>query len=612
MSGRVDDVDLYAAVVDGGVLGQDGDAALALEGEGVHDALHHLFVGAEDTALVQHRVDQRGLAVIDVRDDRDVADVLSSDFRALRHAVPGKGVPSPHFPFLREVERRNDNSRPTPAPVGGGNARSQSGDPPRAARRGIHARSGLQSEERTLRSAGVRRVRGDRGSLPGDRSGGRPLLAADRPRARRAPVRAARRGSAPARGGRPRRHGHGRRGRGRRLRRDVRSERRRPAAGGRPGARLGAENGGARCGGLSIRAAARRQRRVRVARARALGWPSAGREGRSAVRGGRAPRGARQHRGLGGRSVALRGGDAAGVGRRRARGAALPLSAADAERDRQPRSGDADAHLRRARLLPAGRSRDPARGRLLRGGAAHRRAGGGAGVGAELPVGDDGPRPGPRSDDPADPRIHRTPAGARPHSGRRAQLRRNQLRHPGDVRHLPLRLRAAERRLRSDPPGAARQLCVRRRGPAGHPHVRHPPGHPLAPARRHDLAGARRSARRGQRPRLELEPAAHRPHGQPEPRARQRPLRGADRGDRERGVHGDQLLVVDRRLAQQVPVRLRVGASDREGAADGGGRRSRTTAASRRRSGAAWRWSATTRRSRCWEPRTAARGSPTR
>ena len=60
-------------VVDGGVLGQDGDAALALEVVVVHRALGDPLVRAERAALVQQRVDQRGLAVVDVGDDGDVA-----------------------------------------------------------------------------------------------------------------------------------------------------------------------------------------------------------------------------------------------------------------------------------------------------------------------------------------------------------------------------------------------------------------------------------------------------------------------------------------------------------------------------------------------------------
>ncbi len=72
----------------------------------------------------------------------------------------------------------------------------------------------------------------------------------------------------------------------------------------------------------------------------------------------------------------------------------------------------------------------------------------------------------PEPDGAADPREHRPPAGAGPHPGRRAQLRRHQLRHPGDVRPLPLRVGAAQRHLRPGHSRRARQLRLRRRGHA--------------------------------------------------------------------------------------------------------------------------------------------------
>ena len=75
VAGRVDDVDLRPAIHDRGVLRHDRDAALALERVRVHDALGHLLVVTEDVALPEHGVDQRRLPVVDVRDDRDVADV---------------------------------------------------------------------------------------------------------------------------------------------------------------------------------------------------------------------------------------------------------------------------------------------------------------------------------------------------------------------------------------------------------------------------------------------------------------------------------------------------------------------------------------------------------
>jgi hypothetical protein len=65
---------VYPVIVDGGVLGEDGDAALALEVVGVHDALGDVLVRGERARLVQELVDQRRLAVIDVGDDREISD----------------------------------------------------------------------------------------------------------------------------------------------------------------------------------------------------------------------------------------------------------------------------------------------------------------------------------------------------------------------------------------------------------------------------------------------------------------------------------------------------------------------------------------------------------
>ena len=73
VTGRVHDVDLRIVVRDGRVLREDGDAALALEVVRVHDPRDYFLIVAEDAALLQHGVDQSGLAVVHVRDDGDVA-----------------------------------------------------------------------------------------------------------------------------------------------------------------------------------------------------------------------------------------------------------------------------------------------------------------------------------------------------------------------------------------------------------------------------------------------------------------------------------------------------------------------------------------------------------
>ena len=71
----VDDVELDVAVADGRVLGQDRDPLLALEVHRVQHALVDVLVLAEGAGLPQQRVDERRLAVVDVGDDREVADV---------------------------------------------------------------------------------------------------------------------------------------------------------------------------------------------------------------------------------------------------------------------------------------------------------------------------------------------------------------------------------------------------------------------------------------------------------------------------------------------------------------------------------------------------------
>src|SRR5271157_4645229 len=76
VAGRIDDVDLDAVVTDAGDLGEDGDAALAFQFVGIHDAFHVLLVLAEDAALVEHGVHQRGLAMVHVGDDGDVANAI--------------------------------------------------------------------------------------------------------------------------------------------------------------------------------------------------------------------------------------------------------------------------------------------------------------------------------------------------------------------------------------------------------------------------------------------------------------------------------------------------------------------------------------------------------
>ena len=89
VAGRVDDIDAGVLPHHRGGLGQDGDTALALEVVGIHGALDHALVLAVGAGLLQQPVDQGGLAVVDVRDDGDVAKVHRvPEIKARAHVGP--------------------------------------------------------------------------------------------------------------------------------------------------------------------------------------------------------------------------------------------------------------------------------------------------------------------------------------------------------------------------------------------------------------------------------------------------------------------------------------------------------------------------------------------
>ena len=62
----IHDVDLHILILDGGVLGKDGDAPLALQVVGVHNALHHGLIFPVHAGLLEHLIHQSGLAMVNV------------------------------------------------------------------------------------------------------------------------------------------------------------------------------------------------------------------------------------------------------------------------------------------------------------------------------------------------------------------------------------------------------------------------------------------------------------------------------------------------------------------------------------------------------------------
>ena len=59
--------------MNGGVFGANGDSALPFERAAVHYAVLDDLIFAEGSALFEHLVDERRLAVVDVRDNRNVS-----------------------------------------------------------------------------------------------------------------------------------------------------------------------------------------------------------------------------------------------------------------------------------------------------------------------------------------------------------------------------------------------------------------------------------------------------------------------------------------------------------------------------------------------------------
>ena len=91
VSRRVHNVDLHAVIERGGIFCKYGDAALPLQIAGVHHAVHNLLIFPVDAALLEHLVHQRRLAVVDVRYDRHISQIVSSNQNLIsRFTAPPK------------------------------------------------------------------------------------------------------------------------------------------------------------------------------------------------------------------------------------------------------------------------------------------------------------------------------------------------------------------------------------------------------------------------------------------------------------------------------------------------------------------------------------------
>jgi len=110
----VDDVDRHRVgavgrhVPHAGVLRENSDALLAFEIHRVHHPLGHLAPGAVGASLPQHGVNQGGLAVVDVGDDGDVAEVGAKLHASILPPAPirgGVGVIPGHPRGIPDLDR---------------------------------------------------------------------------------------------------------------------------------------------------------------------------------------------------------------------------------------------------------------------------------------------------------------------------------------------------------------------------------------------------------------------------------------------------------------------------------------------------------------------------
>ena len=76
MTGRIDNVNAKIPPADGRILGQYGNSAFPLLVVGVHHPLCVLAATIQRTGLLQEAVDQGRLAMVDMGDDGNVAEIL--------------------------------------------------------------------------------------------------------------------------------------------------------------------------------------------------------------------------------------------------------------------------------------------------------------------------------------------------------------------------------------------------------------------------------------------------------------------------------------------------------------------------------------------------------
>ena len=77
MARGVDDIDLNAVILNGGILCENCDSSFTLDVVGIHYSVFNFLIFSECAALLEHFINEGGLAVVNVGDDGDVAQIVS-------------------------------------------------------------------------------------------------------------------------------------------------------------------------------------------------------------------------------------------------------------------------------------------------------------------------------------------------------------------------------------------------------------------------------------------------------------------------------------------------------------------------------------------------------
>ena len=83
VTGGVDNIDFYAVPVYGGVFREDRNTSFPFQIAGVHNAFAYRLIFVIRATLLQHFVNECSFAVVNVRDDGDVAQIFSNQSRIL-------------------------------------------------------------------------------------------------------------------------------------------------------------------------------------------------------------------------------------------------------------------------------------------------------------------------------------------------------------------------------------------------------------------------------------------------------------------------------------------------------------------------------------------------